>query len=798
MQGQWYDNGRYRMHYTSINVPSAFKCYSCGLCGDFNIFSSGLTTEEMEACDGTMVSYRAGWVYTSTPEAYDTYGWTWEKAFVDNSCNNNYDNTDNMLDNEDPEDPCSDAVFAATIDEACENAIINQEDCCDQIGNNFCEGLLTDCKVDACVGANGDVTAIPSTIDDLVVKPIEEVCANEDLQDPDGAIPDPILECPTGSIIVATDGNNNIVGGGIDSARFNVDTIEDCESKCQLNADCDAFSWAPIGGDAIYPDTTVCTLYDSAIPTSNHGPNQIFCSIVPRTCTLIAYTMADDNHWVYRSDDNGDSYTEKNDIDAWGELLTTTFSGVTSDTVIKVSAQNTGGPGGFIAKFSLTNDMNGNSKEIITDNPISTMRVTDIDDNDLNPADLSYANLGEGDWPQLNDETRPQVSGAIWTIIPETTYNFYLSLTTTDLNDVGCIVRTREVETAFSCQRRTGSSSSNTGSPSIISCDTGEILVSCGIAGTDQLQGTYIDPLNPNTCVAGTSSNSWSVTAVAYCCTFPEDSVNTVSTITSEIQTTDNQILTQCPANYVVTGCQVNYQSGITSNIRGSYPGPQQGSNTPPSQTGVTDGIDTENQCISESRTSMTNIRGGAQCIEMAPDYVLDCVTSAEYTNQNGFDGNCPTGYQLMACMTYTTTYTLDAWYITESGNGCYVQQDNHANQYANGICCKLTEIVKNPGQTVVNVSKLKNKKKKKNSKKTSTHDDTFVYSAKSHRLHNIRNDHEENNSYYLESVCIVGLVLVLCVVGLYWRKNKKLNGYEPIKGIDSEEINPFLQESRV
>ena len=170
-------------------------------------------------------------------------------------------------------------------------------------------------------------------------------------------------------------------------------------------------------------------------------------------------------------------------------------------------------------------------------------------------------------------------------------------------------------------QIRRGKSSNNTNLPSIVSCEPDEILLSCGIEGWQEIQGTYIDPHYPNTCIAGTSSSNEAVEAVATCGEFPQGSINAINTITSELQS-NNQILTQCPYGSILTGCQVNYQSGTTNNIRGSYSGQQQSTNTPPAQIGTT-GIDTENQCIAEARTSTTNIRGGAQCLETSSNYEL-------------------------------------------------------------------------------------------------------------------------------------------------------------------------------
>ena len=123
------------------------------------------------------------------------------------------------------------------------------------------------------------------------------------------------------------------------------------------------------------------------------------------------------------------------------------------------------------------------------------------------------------------------------------------------------------------------------------------------------------------TCIAGTGNSSYSVEAVANCCIFPDNSINRVGPITNEVQS-NNQVVTKCPRSTTLTGCVVNYQSGRANNIRGSYPGPQQATNSTPAQIG-TEGIDTENQCIAEAQTDETNVRGGAQCLETASNYEL-------------------------------------------------------------------------------------------------------------------------------------------------------------------------------
>jgi len=86
------------------------------------------------------------------------------------------------------------------------------------------------------------------------------------------------LTCPEGTEQVG-DINADIPGCGLQGCgeRYAIDTIEDCQSACAANSDCVAFTWAPIGGDRNHMDQSACTQYDSAVPTSTWGPNQIFC-----------------------------------------------------------------------------------------------------------------------------------------------------------------------------------------------------------------------------------------------------------------------------------------------------------------------------------------------------------------------------------------------------------------------------------------------------------------------------------------------------------------------------------------
>ena len=156
-------------------------------------------------------------------------------------------------------------------------------------------------------------------------------------------------------------------------------------------------------------------------------------------------------------------------------------------------------------------------------------------------------------------------------------------------------------------QTRWGAPSTDPKKPSTASCQTGETLVSCGIDGVQDIQGTYIDPNDPKTCYASTSNTNYQVSAIAICGKFPPGSIKTTKTITS-VDQSNNQVVTKCPSGLTLTGCQVDYQSGKINNIRGSYPGPQQAKNTKPAQNGKAGGIGTENQCIAEALTSTTKI----------------------------------------------------------------------------------------------------------------------------------------------------------------------------------------------
>lgn len=121
----------------------------------------------------------------------------------------------------------------------------------------------------------------------------------------------------------------------------------------------------------------------------------------------------------------------------------------------------------------------------------------------------------------------------------------------------------------------TGNSAGDANDASVASCNDCETLSSCGIDGWEDVWGTYSDPSNPNTCIASQDTSGQRVRAVAVCCAFPFGAINSVITIESEDQQ-NLQVITECPSNSILTGCQVNRQSGTINQTRGVYSGPQQ------------------------------------------------------------------------------------------------------------------------------------------------------------------------------------------------------------------------------
>ena len=54
-------DGRWLMHYGFIHPPSCYKCFTCGLCGDFKRAKAYSGWEYLETCYGSTLPYKAGW-----------------------------------------------------------------------------------------------------------------------------------------------------------------------------------------------------------------------------------------------------------------------------------------------------------------------------------------------------------------------------------------------------------------------------------------------------------------------------------------------------------------------------------------------------------------------------------------------------------------------------------------------------------------------------------------------------------------------------------------------------------------
>ena len=86
--------------------------------------------------------------------------------------------------------------------------------------------------------------------------------------------------CPTGSVQVGPV-NAEISGCGLEGCNLRYQqfypNIEACLEGCLANTQCKSFNWAPIDVDRNHPGKSVCTLYDSDVPTGTWAPLQIMC-----------------------------------------------------------------------------------------------------------------------------------------------------------------------------------------------------------------------------------------------------------------------------------------------------------------------------------------------------------------------------------------------------------------------------------------------------------------------------------------------------------------------------------------
>jgi len=83
----------------------------------------------------------------------------------------------------------------------------------------------------------------------------------------------PVLSCPVGYLQAGAFGSD-IDGCGLEGCLDHIQTIEQCESRCEATQNCHAFTFArPLEEK---DNAFSCTLYDSVVPTGIDG-NKIFC-----------------------------------------------------------------------------------------------------------------------------------------------------------------------------------------------------------------------------------------------------------------------------------------------------------------------------------------------------------------------------------------------------------------------------------------------------------------------------------------------------------------------------------------
>lgn len=159
MTGQIYDDitDRYIMHAVVIEPPSCYRCFSCGLCGDFKrpmvpevaAFDGEGGHNALETCYGGEVPVTPGWIGDNV-FAYDQNGCSWEMRFREANCPPLRGQFDSAIDGDARreyvlatapdfqwDDPCDPEIADLVIIE-CQKARDLSKDCCDVVGGRYC------------------------------------------------------------------------------------------------------------------------------------------------------------------------------------------------------------------------------------------------------------------------------------------------------------------------------------------------------------------------------------------------------------------------------------------------------------------------------------------------------------------------------------------------------------------------------------------------------------------------------------------------------------------------------------
>eukprot|EP01083_Nonionella_stella_P184774 672045_1 len=232
-------------------------------------------------------------------------------------------------------------------------------------------------------------------------------------------------------------------------------------------------------------------------------------------------------------------------------------------------------------------------------------------------------------------------------------------------------------EAPIACTSRFGYFSSQT----TISCEAGETMVSCGYSGGDRPGGNIINSTT-NVCTAYERSSSFRTQVVGRCCKFLIPNITNITTSTIQ-STAGESVSVQCPGSSILTGCSMNFISGVANQTKGAFPGAES-SRAP--QTAAW--ISTGNQCNAQANTG-TTVRASARCLSIEhPVYSFLCETRATYTDSVHSKG-CPHGLQMMDCTAFSTLSGLHQQYVTTSDE-CVVRNDAFSKLHANAICCQM------------------------------------------------------------------------------------------------------------
>eukprot|EP01083_Nonionella_stella_P256887 879898_1 len=163
-----------------IKPPTCYKCFICGLCGDFKREAAISHLQKLETCDGGFVNYVAGWE-SHDDFAHDLTGNTWGVSYCSRMrrrLSGSYGDDQYLPDVGDDftyVEPCDSYIAQITVD-LCQTARDNAVTCCDLIGSTFCDELQETCEIDACVVSGTDSSVIDTAVEKLFTAAIDLAC----------------------------------------------------------------------------------------------------------------------------------------------------------------------------------------------------------------------------------------------------------------------------------------------------------------------------------------------------------------------------------------------------------------------------------------------------------------------------------------------------------------------------------------------------------------------------------------------------------------------------------------------